>query len=60
MNTLPFILLIVAVVVTALFFLYKILLRLTTKPVLEITLAPTENPRWSEKKKIAELWGQYA
>lgn len=54
MNTLPFILLIVAVVVTALFFLYKILLKLTTKPVLEITLVPTENPRWSDKKKIAE------
>jgi len=52
MNTLPFVLLILAVVVIALFFLYKILLKLSTKPVLEITLVPIENPRWSDKQKI--------
>jgi hypothetical protein len=42
-------------VIAALFFLYKFLLQLSTKPVLEISLNPLDNPGWSNKEKIAEL-----
>ncbi len=42
-------------IIVALFFLYKFLLQLSTKPVLEISLVPTDHPRWSNKKKITEL-----
>jgi len=55
MNKLTIILFIVGVVIPALFFLYRFLLQFTIKPVLEINLTPTDNPRWSDKKKIPEL-----
>ena len=55
MNKLAIILFIVGVVIPALFFLYRFLLQFTTKPVLEINLTPSDNPRWSDKKKIPEL-----
>lgn len=42
-------------VVAALYFLYKYLLQLTTKPVLEISLTSLDHSSWSEKKKIKEL-----
>lgn len=48
-------LLIVIVTAAALVFLFKYLLKLTTKPVLEISLMPSDNPRWSDTTKIAEL-----
>lgn len=54
-NTFLIVMVSVPFVIAALFFLYKFLLQLSTKPVLEISLVPTDNPRWSRKKKIAEL-----
>lgn len=42
-------------VIAALIFLYKFLLQLSTKPVLEISLTLLDNPEWSAKKQIAEL-----
>lgn len=54
MNKLPIILFIVGII-PALFFLYRFLLQFTTKPVLEISLTPSDNPKWSDKKKITEL-----
>lgn len=54
-NTLLIVIVSAPFVVAALFFLYKFLLQLSTKPVLEISLAPLDNPGWSRKKKIAEL-----
>lgn len=55
MNKLPVILFIVIAVIPALYVLYKFLLQLTTKPVLEISLTPYDGSRWPEKKKIKEL-----
>jgi hypothetical protein len=55
MNKLAIILFIVGGVIPALFFLYRFLLQFTTKPVLEINLTSSDDPRWSDKKKIAEL-----
>jgi hypothetical protein len=55
MNKLAIILFIAGVVIPALFLLYRFLLKLTTRPVLEISLTPLDNPGWSRKKKIAEL-----
>jgi hypothetical protein len=54
-NTLLIVLISAPFVIAALFFLYKYLLQLTTKPVLEISLVSNDNPRWLNKKKIAEL-----
>ena len=42
-------------VMAALYFLYKFLLQLTTKPVLEISLMSLDHSNWPEKKKIKEL-----
>lgn len=55
MDKLPIILLIVAVVIPSLYFLYRFLVQFVTKPVLEITLLLNDIPRWSDKKKIADL-----
>lgn len=54
-NTLLIVIVSAPFVIAALFFLYKFLLQLTTKPVLEISLTPYEGSRWPEKKKIKEL-----
>jgi len=54
-NTLLIVIVSAPFVVAALFFLYKFLLQLSTKPVLEISLTPLDNSGWSNKKKIAEL-----
>jgi len=54
-NTLLIVIVGASFVIVALFFLYKFLLQLSTKPVLEISLVPTDNPRWSHKKIITEL-----
>jgi hypothetical protein len=35
--------------------IYRFLLKIMTKPVLEITLAPLENPKWSDQNKAAKL-----
>ncbi len=51
MNKLAIILFIAGVVIPALFFLYRFLLQLTTKPVLEISLTPSDNPGWSRQEK---------
>jgi hypothetical protein len=53
-NTL-LIIMITGSVVAAGYFLFRFLLKLTTKPVLEVSLVPTDNPRWSDKKKIMDL-----
>ena len=42
-------------VVAALYFLYKFLLQLSTKPVLEISLTSLDNSGWPEKKTVKEL-----
>lgn len=53
-NTLLIVIVSAPFVLVALFSLYKFLLQLSTKPVLEISLTPVDNPGWSRKKKIAE------
>jgi len=55
MDTSLFVIVTTVSAVAALFFLYKFLLKLTIKPVLEISLTPSDDPGWSDKKKIAEL-----
>lgn len=55
MNTLLIIIVSVPFVIAILFFLYRFLVQFTTKPVLEINLAPSDDPRWSDRKKITEL-----
>ncbi len=54
-NTLFIILISAAFVIVAFFFLYRFLLQLTTKPVLEISLTPYDSSRWPEKNKIKDL-----
>jgi len=54
-NTLLIVIVSAPFVIAALFFLYKFLLQLSTKPVLEISLTPLDNPGWSNKKEIARL-----
>jgi len=54
-NTLLIILISAPFVIVAFFFLYRFLLQLTTKPVLEISLTPYDSSRWPEKKKIKDL-----
>jgi len=54
-NTVLIVIVCAPVVLAALFFLYKFLLQLTTKPILEISLTPSDSLRWPKKKKIAEL-----
>lgn len=54
-NTLLIVIISSPFVIAALFFLYKFLLQLTTKPVLEISLVLNDDPRWLNKTKIADL-----
>jgi hypothetical protein len=55
MNTLLIVIVSTPFVIVTLFFLYRFLVQFTTKPVLEINLSPSDDPRWSDKKKITEL-----
>jgi len=53
-NTLLVVIISAPLFIAALFFLFRFLLKLTIKPVLEINLTPSDNPRWSDTKKIEE------
>jgi len=46
--------LIIGTVVTAGYLLFKFLIRLYRKPVLEINLAPLAHPKWSDRQKIQD------
>ncbi len=54
-NTLLIIIVIIVTVTIAVFFLFRYFLKVSRKPVLEVSLVPIDNPRWSDKKKIGEL-----
>jgi hypothetical protein len=54
-NTLLFIIVITGAIVAALYFLFRFLLRLSQKPVMEISLLPVDNPKWSDSRRITHL-----
>jgi hypothetical protein len=55
MDTWLVIVLTIAVIIPALYLLYRFLLQFVTKPVLEISLVPDNHLRWSDQRRISEL-----
>ncbi len=54
-GTFLFINVIIVAVAVSVFFLFRYFLKVSRKPILEVSLVPTDSPRWSDKKKIGEL-----
>lgn len=55
MTNTALILIITGTVLVAGFLIFKFLINLYRKPILEITLSPVDNPKWSDTQKITGL-----
>ena len=55
MINITLLLILTGTAVLAGYLIFKFLINLSRKPILEINLSPLDNPRWSDRQKITEL-----
>jgi hypothetical protein len=55
MTNITLLLLVTGAVVVAGYFIFRLLIKFSRKPILEINLSPLDHPRWSDNQKITDL-----